>query len=124
MSELHSVELDFADRLIRPRRRFFERCGAGGHTQYAPGGRLYISIVVKLRSGMEDHDAVQALRLVNPGDRFAGGVISRITGRSHHHAGRRLFTPELPTRLRGRQPYLSHGQSHFGEITVESPTER
>src|SRR5262249_18452332 len=100
-SELHSFELDFADRLIRPPRRFSERGGAGGHAQHAPADRLYLSVGVKLRSGMEDHDVIQALRLINPGDRFAGGIIARITCRSHDHAGRRRGAPEWPTRLRG-----------------------
>src|SRR5882672_7018983 len=103
-SELHSVELDFANRLIRPRRGIFQRRGAGGYAQYATAGGLRLPIGVQLRSGMENHDAFQPLRFVNPSDRFADGVISRITSRSHNDTGRRLLTPKWPTRLFVRQP--------------------
>src|SRR5262245_59730650 len=47
-SELHSFELNFADRLIRPPRRFSERRGVGGHAQHAPAGVLYPPGGVKL----------------------------------------------------------------------------
>src|SRR5207245_128879 len=68
-----------------------------------------------------------APRFVNPGDRFAGGVIPGITGRSHYHAGRRLVTPERPewpARPFVRQPSMRHSQSYLGEVAVESPQNR